>query len=71
VCAFEDCIGLGVGCGHNYSLDSIGLKELLKLDSSEFGSFVMKTEKGTSHSAAFFIQNNNQLEQVCAWNNHS
>jgi hypothetical protein len=55
----------------------------LKLDSSEFGSFVMKTDKGfcvvtepgaikgTSHSAAFFIQYNNQLEQVCAWNNHS
>jgi hypothetical protein len=72
--AFEDCIGLRVGCGRNYCFDSIGLKEFLKLNSCEFGSFVVKTDKrswvatepgaieGTSHGAAFFIQNNNQLE---------
>jgi hypothetical protein len=57
--AFEDCIGLRVGCGCNYCLDSIGLKEFLKFNSCEFGSFVMKTEpgaiEGTSHGAAFFI----------------
>jgi hypothetical protein len=41
----KDCIGLSVGCGHNYCLDSIGLKEFLKLNSCEFGSFVMKTDK--------------------------
>ena len=81
--AFKDCIGLGVGCGRNYCLDSIGLKEFLKLNSSEFGSFVMKTDKGSwvvtepgaikgmSHGAAFFIRNNNQLEQVSAQINHS
>jgi hypothetical protein len=73
--AFEDCIVLRVGCGRNYCFDSIGLKEFfLKLNSCEFGSFVMKTDKrswvatesgaieGTSHGAAFFIENNNQLE---------
>jgi hypothetical protein len=72
--AFEDCIGLRVGCGRNYCLDSIGLKEFLKLNSCEFGSFVVKTNKrswvvtepgvikGTSHGAAFFILNNNQLK---------
>ena len=72
--AFEDCIGLRVGCGRNYCFDSIGLKEFLKLNSCEFGSFVVKTDKrswvatepgaieGTSHGAAFFIRNNNQLE---------
>jgi hypothetical protein len=27
--------------------------------------------KGMSHGVAFFIQNNNQLEQVSAWINHS
>jgi hypothetical protein len=72
--ALKDCIGLGVGFGHNYCLDSIGLKEFLKLDSGEFSSFVMKTDEGSwvvtepgaieglSHGAAFFIRNNNQLE---------
>jgi hypothetical protein len=72
--ALEDRIGLGVGCGRDYCLDSIGLEEFLKLDSHEFGSFVMKTDagswvvtepgaiKGTSYSVAFFIRNNNQLE---------
>jgi hypothetical protein len=80
--AFKDCIGLVVGCGHDYCLDSIELKEFLKLDSSEFGSFVMKTGKeswvatepgaieGTSHGVAFFIRNNNQLKQVSAWIDH-
>ncbi len=43
--AFEDCIGLGVGCGCDYCLDSVGLKEFSKLDSSDFGSFAMKTDK--------------------------
>jgi hypothetical protein len=38
VCAFKDCIGLGVGCGRDYCLDPVGLKEFLKLDSDEFGS---------------------------------
>jgi hypothetical protein len=72
--AFKDGIGLGVGNCCNYCLDSIGLKEFLKFDSGEFGSFVMKTDKGSwvvtepgaikgmSHGAAFFIQNNNQLK---------
>jgi hypothetical protein len=72
--ALEDRVGLGVGCGCDYCLDSIGLKEFLKLNSSEFSSFVMKTDKGswvvtepgaiegTSHGAAFFIRNNNKLE---------
>ncbi len=82
--AFEDCIGLRVRCGRNYCLDSVGLKEFLKeLNSCEFGSFVVKTNKrswvvtepgaikGTSHSAAFCIGNNNQLEQVSAQINHS
>ena len=78
MCAFEDCIGLWVGSTCNHCLNSIGLKEFLKLDSGEFGSLVMKTDegswvvtepgviKGTSHGAAFFIQNNNQLKQVSA-----
>jgi hypothetical protein len=69
-----DCIGLRVCCGRNYCLDSVGLKEFLKLNSCEFSSFVVKTDKrswvatelgaieGTSHGAAFFIANNNQLE---------
>jgi hypothetical protein len=55
----------------------------LKFDSGEFGSFVMKTDKGSwvvtepraikgmSHGAAFFIQNNNQLKQVSALIDHS
>jgi hypothetical protein len=43
--AFEDCIGLRVGCGRNYCFDSIGLKEFLKLNSCEFGSFVVKRDK--------------------------
>jgi hypothetical protein len=72
--AVKDCIGLGIGCGCDYCLDTVGLEEFLKLDSSEFGSFVMKTDKGswvvtepgaiegTSHGAAFFIRNNNQLK---------
>jgi hypothetical protein len=71
VCALKDCIGLGVGCGHDYCLDSIGLKEFLKLNSSEFSSFVMKIEKGSwivtepgaikgmSHGVALFIHNKN------------
>jgi hypothetical protein len=41
--AFEDCIGLRVGCGRNYCFDSIGLKEFLKLNCCEFSSFVVKT----------------------------
>jgi hypothetical protein len=45
VAAFEDCIGLGVGCGCDYCLDSVGLKEFSKLDSSDFGSFAMKKDK--------------------------
>jgi hypothetical protein len=43
--AFEDCIGLRVGCGCNYYLDSIQLKEFLKFNSCKFSSFVMKTDK--------------------------
>jgi hypothetical protein len=81
--AFEDCIGLRVGCGRNYCLDSVGLKEFLKLNSCEFGSFVMKTDKrswvatepgaieGMSHGAAFFIRNNNQLEYLSTQIDHS
>jgi hypothetical protein len=54
----------------------------LKLNSGEFGSFVMKTDKGSwvmteagvikgmSHGVAFFILNNNQLKQVSAWIKH-
>jgi hypothetical protein len=80
--AFEDCIGLGIGCGCDYCFDTIGLMEFLKLNSGEFGSFVMKTDKGSwvaieagaikgmSHGVAFFILNNNQLKQVSAWINH-
>jgi hypothetical protein len=76
--AFEDCIGLGVGCGHDYCLDSVGLKEFLRLNSDDFSSFVIKTDKGswvvtepgaiegTSHGVALFIRNNNQLKQVSA-----
>jgi hypothetical protein len=72
--ALEDRIGLGVGCGHDYCLHSIGLKEFLKLNTSEFSSFIMKTDEGSwvptepgaiegmSHGVAFFILNNNQLE---------
>jgi hypothetical protein len=72
--AFEECIGLGIGCGHDYHLDTIELEEFLELNTSEFDSFVMKIDggswvvtepgaiKGMSHSAAFFIWNNNQLE---------
>jgi hypothetical protein len=83
LCVFEDGIGLGVGCGCNYCLDSVGLKEFLKFNSCEFGSFVVKTDKrswvatepgvikGMSHGVAFFIGNNNQLEQVSDWINHS
>jgi hypothetical protein len=71
---FEDSIGLRVGCGRKYCLDSVGLTEFLKRNAGEFGSFVMKTDKGSwvvtepgeiegaNHSAAFFIRNNNQLE---------
>jgi hypothetical protein len=71
---FEDCIGLGIGCGCDYCLDAVGLEEFLELNTSEFGSFIMKTDegswivtepgaiKGMSHSVAFFIQNNNQFE---------
>jgi hypothetical protein len=44
--ALKDRIGLGAGCGCDYRLDSIGLKEFLKLDSGEFGSFVMMTDEG-------------------------
>jgi hypothetical protein len=82
--AFEDCIGLRVGCGCNYCLNSVGLKEFLKeLNSCEFGSFVVKTKKrswvatetgaikGMSHGVAFCIGNNNQLKQVSAQINHS
>jgi hypothetical protein len=82
--AFEDHIGLGIGCGHNYYLDTIELEGFLELDSGEFSSFViMKTDngswvatepgaiEGTSHGAAFFIRNNNQLKQVGASINHS
>jgi hypothetical protein len=65
--AFKDCIGWRVGCGHNYFFDSIGLKEFLKLNSCEFGSFVVKTDKrswvvtepgaieGTSHGAGKLV----------------
>jgi hypothetical protein len=80
----KDHIGLGIGCGRDYCLDSVGLKEFLKLYFGEFGSFVMKTDKGSwivtepgaikgmSHGVAFFIWNNSQLEQVGARiNNHS
>jgi hypothetical protein len=81
--AFEDSIGLRVGCGRKYCLDSVGLKEFLKLDGGEFGSFVMKTDKGSwvatepgaikgaNHGAAFFSGNNNQLKQVSPRINHS
>ncbi len=80
---FKDSIGLRVGCGRKYCLDSVGLKEFLKLNAGEFGSFVMKTDKGSwvvtepgaiegaNHGAAFFIRNNNQLEQVSPRINHS
>ncbi len=80
---FEDCIGLWVGGTCNHCLNSIGLKEFLKLDSGEFSSLVMKTDEGSwvvtepqvmeglSHGAAFFIRNNNQHKQVSAWINHS
>jgi hypothetical protein len=47
VCVFEDCIGgLWVGGTCNHCFNSIGLKEFLKLDSSEFGSLVMKMDEG-------------------------
>jgi hypothetical protein len=72
--ALEDRIGLGIGCGRNCCLDTIGLEEFLELNTREFSSFIMKTDegswivtepgaiKGTSHGAAFFIWNNNQLK---------
>ncbi len=43
--AFKDCVGLWVGSTCKHCLNSIGLKEFLKLDSSEFGSLVIKTDE--------------------------
>jgi hypothetical protein len=44
---FKDCIGLWVGSTCNHCLDSIRLKESLKLNASEIGSLVMKTDAGS------------------------
>jgi hypothetical protein len=72
--AFEDRMNLGMGCGCNYCLETVGLEEFLELNTSEFGSFIMKTDEGswvatepgviegTNHGVAFFIWNNNQLK---------
>jgi hypothetical protein len=72
--ALKDCIGFGIGCGRDYCLDTVGLEELLEFNTSEFSSFIMKTDerswiatepgaiKGMSHGVGFFIRNNNQLK---------
>jgi hypothetical protein len=44
---FKDHIGLCTGGTCNHCLNSIALKEFLKLDSGKFGSFVMKMDEGS------------------------
>jgi hypothetical protein len=44
---FKDHIGLCIGGTCNHCLNSIALKEFLKLDSDKFASFVMKMDEGS------------------------
>jgi hypothetical protein len=55
--AFEDCIGLRVGCGHNYCLDSIGLKEFLKFNSCEgkFQDYVVRLNEKSVYFLLFCV----------------
>jgi hypothetical protein len=47
VSSLENAVGLGIGRAGNPRSDAIGLEKFLEFQSSEFSSFVMKTDKGS------------------------